>query len=135
MLGEWERWMPIDGILGKYDIEYIVDGNKGLIIRVYSDKDTKKIDIIFQHYADAYRHTNESFWFITCSELTAQYGSHFYGDWSFFKVRNSDYLAWLSDRSGGFADQLNFIHFCIMGGDSVVEILAQYEPTVRFVQE
>lgn len=131
----WERWNPLEGIAGKYDVDYILDGKNGFIIRLYSDKDTKKIDILFEHYADAYKHTNESFWFKTCGDLSAKYGGDFYADWAFFKVKNSEYLAWLSEKSATWSDQFPFMHFCMMGTDSVVEVLARYEPTVTFVEE
>lgn len=135
MQEEWIRWTPIEGLAEKYDVDFILDGKEGLKIQLYQDGNrARKVGIFFEHYADAYRHTNESFWFKTCGDLSTKYGGDFYADWSFFKVKSSEYLAWLSEKSTTWSDQFPFIHFCIMGTDSVVEVLARYEPKIEFIK-
>lgn len=131
---EWIKWEPIHGLAKKYDIESIVDGKNGLVIRLYSDnKADKKVEIIFKNYVDAYRHTNESFRINTIHALANKYDSNFYGDWTFFMVKDSEYLRWLSQESSSYADMFPFIHFCFLGVDSIVDVLARYEPVVIFV--
>ncbi|MBP6892597.1 hypothetical protein KBB68_03385 [Candidatus Babeliales bacterium] len=56
-----------------------------------------------------------------------------YANWSFFKIVNSEYLAWLSEKSCTWSDQLKFIHFCIVGGDEVIDIVTNYEPKVTIM--
>lgn len=132
---EWIRWEPIQGLAKRYDVDFILDGQDGLVIRLYSDNiSDKKVDIIFEHYVDAYRHTNESFCIDVVHKLSQKYGSNFYSDWRFFQVKNSEYLHWLSKESSGYSDMFPFIHFCIIGVDSIVDVLARYEPTVKFVE-
>lgn len=132
---EWTRWEPIVGLANKYDVEFIFDGAKGLTIRLYQDSQfEKKVDIIFEHYADAYRHTNESFRIDVMHTLTQKYGREFYGEWTFFKVKKSEYLQWLSEESADYSDKFPFVHFCLMGTDSIIDIIARYEPVVRFVE-
>jgi len=134
MQEDWIRWEPLKGITGKYDVDYISDGKDGLVIKLYSEtKETKAINVVFKDYADTYRHTNESFCFKVFGDLSEKYGAGFYGQWSFFKIINSDYVQWLSNQSCTYANEFTFIHFCFIGSDSIVDILARYEPIVTFL--
>ncbi len=135
MQEEWIRWVPIEGLIEKYDVDFLLNGKKGLIIRLCQDENkTSKIDIIFENYADAYRHTNESFRIKTVHELAQKYDKKFYGRWTFFKVSNSEYLKWFSEESCEYSNEFDFAHYCILGTDSVIDIIARYEPTVTFLE-
>lgn len=134
MQEEWTRWKPIEGLAEKYDIDYILDGTNGLIIRVYEDNDpAKKIDVIFERYTDSYRHTKESFRSELIHSLDNKYGKSFYTKGTFFKVTGSEYIKWLSNASNTYSDMFPLIHFCILGVDSVVDVIARYEPTVIMI--
>lgn len=134
---QWMKWEPIKGLSRKYDVDFILDGKEGgLIIRLYDDKGkSKKIDMIFKNYAISYRHANESFRIKVIYDLEKKYGKDFYGDWTFFKVLNSEYLHWLSEESCHIYEGISFTHFCILGADSIVDVIASYEPLVQFVEE
>lgn len=135
MQEEWTRWTPIEGLAEKYDVDFILDGKEGLKIRLYQDGNrTHKVDLIFEGYADTYRHTNESFRIKTVHELAQKYDKEFYGNWSFFKVSDSEYLKWFSEESCEYSEEFDFTHYCILGTDSVVDIIARYEPTVEFIK-
>lgn len=130
---EWMRWEPINGVEGKYFVNLLSLSDDGLVIRLSDWDEKKKIEVIFDGYVDAYRYTNDSFSFKIPAVLSEKYEKGFYKDWSFFKVVNSDYLHWLSEKSSGYADDFPFVHFCIMGGDEIVDILSRYEPEVRII--
>jgi hypothetical protein len=66
--------------------------------------------------------------------LTEKYGREFYKNWSFFKVTNSEYVKWLSEKSCAYADEFSFTHFSIVGSDEIIDVLARYEPTVAFFE-
>lgn len=117
---------------GKYCLDAFLWPEEGLIIKL--SKGEQKIEILFDGYIDAFRYTNESFCFKIFGDLSKQYGDDFYKDWSFFKVTNSEYLKWLSEKSHTWSDRFPFIHFCIFGGNEVIDILAQYEPKIRFIE-
>ncbi|MFA5998755.1 MAG: hypothetical protein WC747_01920 [Candidatus Babeliales bacterium] len=131
---KWTRWEPINGLSGKYYLDYFAWSEKGFVVELISGKKEKRIQILFDDYIDSFRYTNESFCFKIFGDLSDQYGDDFYGDWSFFKVTNSEYLKWLSDKSRTWSDQIQFIHFCILGGDEVIDIVTNYEPKVRFIE-
>lgn len=138
MQEQWMRWKPIENLEEKYNVDTIFDTNedRGLIITLYSCKDrTRKVEIIFKDYADSYRHTNESFSLRAPDQLSKTYGKEFYSDWTFFKRVDSEYLAWLAYESCEYSHRFDFIHFCLLCSDSVVDILARYEPTVRHLHQ
>jgi hypothetical protein len=43
-------------------------------------------------------------------------------------------LRWLSDESLGLSDTLNLTHFFIKGSDELIDVLATYEPEVKFIE-
>jgi len=129
---EWIRWQPFEKMSGKFYVDTLMMLEEGLIIKL--SKGEQKIEIVFDGYVDAYRYTNDSFSFKIPSDLAKKYGIDFYGDCSFFKVTNSEYLAWLLEQSCTWSGRFPFMHFCIVGGDEVVDVLAQYEPIVKFIE-
>jgi hypothetical protein len=135
MKEEWVRWEPIEGLTGKYDIKSLCTDTNSLIITLYSctSKEKHKIEFKFTSFVNAYRETNESFRINLFHELSKKYAGNFYGDWTFFKVVNSEYIAWLIQDSCAHA-ALKMIHFCLMGYDSVVDIITCHTPLVRIIK-
>ncbi len=128
---EWTRWEPIKNLSGKYYVDAIILSDAGLIIQL--SENAKKIELNFRYAADSYKYTNESFCFKIFGDLSDRYGGDFYGNWSFFKITDSDYLKWISDKSCTVSDRFPFQHYCIIGGDEVVDILSQSEPKVTII--
>lgn len=131
---EWIRWEPIKGLLGKYYIDsFGMSEEWDLVIQLSDHNNSKKIEIRFNGCIDAYRYTNDSFVFKVPSDLSKKYGDEFYANWSFFKITNSEYLQWLSEKSYEYSQDFPFRHFCIIGGDEIIDILARYEPEVKII--
>ncbi|MBP9765010.1 hypothetical protein KBD08_01615 [Candidatus Babeliales bacterium] len=130
---EWSHWHPIAHIDGKFFIEDFHMSYKGIEIKLCSAKKDKKIEILFFNGADAYKCTNESWAFDIFAILTKKHGDDFYANWSFFKIINSNYAKSLSLTSCGLSNDTNFDHFCIVGNDEIIDILARYEPTVKIL--
>lgn len=136
MQEKWIRWEPAKKLAPKYYIESITDRVEDKFNMVLSDSETKKkVLVSFPHGVDAYRSTDESFILLTINTLDETYGTNFYGDWTFFKVEDSEYLKWISSQTYNIYDKSKFpfIHFCILGIDSMVDIITTYEPTITFL--
>lgn len=134
---QWTRWEPIKGLSRKYYIDSTSDGIEGFII-ILSDVENRKkrVRISFEYSVHAYRNTNESFTNQIICDLDAKYGTEFYGDWTFFKVTNSEYLQWLSEKSCGWSDACGgFTHFSILSVEYILDIIDSTEPTVEFIDE
>lgn len=130
---EWNYWKPIQELSGKYYIDFLAISEERLMIQLSNENKVQKVEFIFDGTIDAYRYTNESFCFTIFAELSEKYGDDFYQNWSFFKIINSNYLQWLSKKSGTWANEFSFMHFCILGGDEVIDVLARYEPKVTIM--
>ncbi len=130
---KWTRWEPISGLDGKYYLESFMWHEEGLIIGLINEDKGKKIKILFDKHIDAFRYTNESFYLTVIDNASSQDDVNFYANFSLFKVTNSEYLAWISEKSCAWSDQFEFTHFCILGGDEVIDVLARYEPTVTIM--
>jgi hypothetical protein len=131
---QWIRWEPVNGLKGKYDVESIISDDNGLIVRLcpYSS-DSHKVELTFKPYAQAYRQTDESFRTALFHDLSEKYGKGFYAHWTFFKVVESEYLAWLDKESCTYSTAIGFEHFALICDDSVVDIISRNEPIVSFI--
>ena len=69
----------------------------------------------------------------TCSEESARsilYDKQELTKWTFFKVENSSYLKCIEEQSLVIEQRNKLTHYCIIGINSVVDIIASYEPEV-----
>lgn len=130
---KWIRWEIKEALNESYYLDDLSWPDTGFKIKFRAESDKQKIEIFFDESIDAFRYTNESFYFKLFGDLSDKYGSGFYKDWSFFKVENSEYLEWLSTKSRGWSDEFSFTHFCILGGDEVVDIVTNYEPQITII--
>lgn len=129
---EWIRWMPIEGLARKYYVEEISDAMNGYsIVLCDSTNEGKKIKIFFEYSVRAFRSTDESLRQETIYFLDNKYGTEFYAGYTFFKVINSEYIKWLESQSYGFCDSETCIHFSLIAADSIVDIIATYEPKIE----
>lgn len=129
----WTRYQPAYPILKPpYDIISIKDNMDNLKIILHSTKCNQKLEVIFGS-SWAHRKSYETFRLNLVSQLSKQYGSEFYVEWSFFKIDNSNYLKWLSEESNRWTDKLKLNHFVIIGVDFIMDIIATEEPQIKAV--
>ena len=132
MQEEWIRWEPIAGLAAKYYVESISENFKDgfkILLFLSGDRD-QKVLVHFPESVDAYRNTDESFSLKIMSDLGKQYGTEFYGRWTFFKATHSAYLQWLSETSFGIADDMGRKHFCFITVDAIVDVINAMDPIV-----
>jgi hypothetical protein len=129
----WERWEPVSEVSQKYYVDTIIDNIEGLKI-VLSDSinEESKIVIFFNNSVHAYRSTDESYRQKMLNDIDKKYGTKFYSEWTLFKVTNSEYLKWISNQSFGIAKSENLTHFIIVAIDSIIDIIAAYEPKIEY---
>lgn len=128
----WKKWEPVANMAQKYYVDSIQDNIKGLnIILSDSKHDNSFLEILFNYSVHGYRSTDESFRQKIFSDLEEKHITEFYSKWTLFKVTNSEYLKWISDQSFSISESENLIHFVIMAADSIVDIVAAYEPQIK----
>ncbi len=134
MREQWIKWEPINNLADKYYIESVSESLEGFSLVLFQPKnEQEKVVIKFANSVDSFRRTTETFTYLTIDTLDDAYGSDFYGRWTFFKIKNSEYLQWLSRQSYKISEERNFTHFCFLAVDSVVDVIANYEPEVIHV--
>ena len=115
----------------KYYIESISDSINGFrIVLSDANDESKRVEVLFEESVHAYRSTDESFRQSTINNLDGRYGTEFFRDNTFFKVTNSEYIHWLSLQSYGIAESETIFHFSFLAVDSIVDVIAAYEPKV-----
>lgn len=128
----WERWEPTTEMSRKYYVNTISDNIIGLtIILSDSEDEDSMVSIVFDNSVHAYRSTDEGFRQKLINDIDEKYGTEFYSEWTLFKVTNSEYLEWISDQSYGIAKSEKLMHFSIVAADSIVDIIAAYEPRIE----
>lgn len=135
MTEKWSKWQPLQELAPHYYIDDIHDTMEGFAIILSEEKNREaKIRIFFADSVDAYRSTYNSFRYKLIDDIDKQYGSEFYTKWTFFKIERSEYINWLSEQSYEFSDGISPIHFCLIALDSVVDVIAAYEPKVEILK-
>lgn len=124
----WKKWEPQKGLQNKYYIDEVTDDiEKGLSI-VLSDEEGKQLILNWDGVVESYMCTEES-------ARTILYDNPELTMWTFFKIENSQYLQWIVEQSIGICQNDKIHHFCIIGINSIVDIVAGYEPVVYWEDE
>ncbi len=134
---QWIKWEPISGLKGNYNINLVLNDPKTFKI-ILSDYDNPKSQVIitFEESVASYRDTDETYRYKLICDLGEKYGKEFYINWGLFKVKNSNYIKWLSEQSYGISDHFECNHhFAILGVNCVLDIIASYEPKVEMINE
>ena len=136
---KWTRWEPINSLSKKYHVKYLFDSidNGFQVLLIAENNEEKQLLISFPNSVNAFRQTDETFTLFTIDYLNKIYGDTFYSEWTFFKVENSNYLESIAEQSLGIAEPpyYNFIHYCIITSDLILDIASTYEPTVTLIDE
>lgn len=127
---DWSRWDPgVKGLEGSYYIGEVYDGCDFFKVSLSQSGTDQEVEMRFPHPILASRHINESLCFLLYGELHDKYGLEFNRGWSFFKVKNSDFLRRLAKYSSGLSmDVYKLQHFAILAGDCILDIAASDEP-------
>lgn len=132
---QWIKWSPRPNLEAKYYLDDVSDSGKKLRIVLSGVQDKEnKIQLLFNESVYAYRNTNESFRAALICELDKHYGKEFYGDWTFFKVKNSNYTRWLAEQAYEVVSSEWFIHLSLITVDAILDIATTYEPIVELLE-
>ena len=132
--GTLTPWHPLLGLKGYCYIYSVHNDEKGFkVILVEEDNNERKIIIAFPNGVRSYRATDELL-SINALEVAGEVNESISPDsWSLFKITDSEYLRWASERSSSISEDLNLIHFAICTIDWTLEILDNAEPIVEFI--
>lgn len=161
---QWAKWEPIQGLASNYCIDGMIrvveriiyenpiqDNTKApaylqkilsnAVIKsesssrfvIFLSNGNNSVQVTFDSALISYRCTPAQYRAKLIQELEKQHETHFH-DWAFFKVKNSSYLKWLLDQSYEIIN-VNSFHFSFVGRNLIVEVVANWEPTVEIDQK
>lgn len=130
---KWKVWTPIKNLKSRYWIDSLTDNKHGFkILLEPEDQDSHKLEINFKDSVYVYRKIDESYIGKILFKVQEKHGPIIKNN-CFFKIEKSDFLTFLSSSSGGWSDAIPMIHFVILEENSLLDIVADYEPEVRFL--
>jgi hypothetical protein len=127
----WEKWIPIDNLLDKYYIDCVEDSRKnGFMIRLSSEDEKSNLTMCWDGVVESYRCSEESVLSDLYSNTELNSNTEL-TTWTFFKIKNSEYLDWIHKKSMGIYDTVPLQHFGIIGANSVIDVISQIVPIVK----
>jgi hypothetical protein len=120
----WEMWIPKNKLVEKYYVDSLKNDVEGLTIVLTNDINEKKLILRWEGVVESY----------TCSEESSRnelYANDSLTKWTFFNIKNSKYIEWINRQSSGICSLKELQHFCIVAIDSIVDIIAEYEPEIE----
>jgi hypothetical protein len=132
----WSRWdLGLSAINGVYYITGIESNPSYFKIKLEQESTAQCVEVLFSGFVSAFRFVDEGLRLKLYSDLSEKYGADFYHYWTFFEVKNSDYLQWLAVQSYTVSDFYELRHFVIMGSDCMLDIVTACEPEVIIIQD
>jgi hypothetical protein len=131
---QWTRWEPILNLAKSYYIESVHNDKQGFKIILRDENyNNKSIEVMFENSVYSYACTDDTSIGTIINKLYSTYGAAFYRDWTFFKVSNSHYIQRLIEQSYDVIRSRPLIHFSFITVDSMLDIIADYEPKVVLI--
>lgn len=115
----WNKWIPNNNLSKKYYVDEVIDSDELSIC--LSDDFGKSLSIIWNCIVESY----------ICSEEVNRnrlYSKSEVTEWTFFEVCNSNYINWLIEESDGILNGESLHHICIVGINSVIDVVASDYP-------
>lgn len=130
MIEQWIEWKPIQGLEENYYYVELISNNGIGEFKMQLASDNKaKLIVLFENSVNAYKRTDESFRQSTVADIL--YNSGAIGP--FFKINNSNFVQSLLQQPGETANPAKFIHFVFVEYNSIIDVIATYEPKVILI--
>ena len=130
MENNWKAWIPHHELENKYFICKAVDDEDGLQLFLISNDYTQKICVQFPGMVYAYRNRLELAALRTLDKIEDKTRGFSASDWTFFVVENSAYAKEIAKESQGIYSFSQLIHFAIVGGQVLFEVMTDALPVI-----
>jgi len=130
----WVKWEPAQHLAKTHTIKTIIDEIDTLILNFFeSYKEDKKFQLIFDDSVVGYRSVDEGIRLTIGENCIQDEGKDIYGQWTFYKVKNSNYILWLKNQAVPGIDFSKLIHFAIITESFIVDVAAVNEPIIKYL--
>lgn len=133
MVEEWSKWKLSEKTLSKMYIEKLVNDKNGTLLIFKSEDEKDTIEVLFDGSILSLRSTDEGKRLRTINFLEEKYGTDFYANWTFFKVKNSSYVEWFNQETYNIYATYDIGHYVFLTPDDIVEILSTYDPIISII--
>lgn len=130
MENNWKAWIPSHDLEKKYFISKVVDDEDGLQLFLISVDYKKQICVQFPGMVYAYRNRLELAASATLDKITDETGVLTASDWTFFVVENSSCAKEIAEESQDIYPFSQLIHFAVVGGQALFEIITDALPVI-----
>ncbi len=131
------RWDSIPGLAGQHIMQrFSFHGSDlELILKQYQCQNPRRIEVSFRRSVIMHRITNESFRIALGSPGFDNEGRHI-STWPFYKVSNSQLIAWLLLENSLTQDVHDTLtHYICSDAEAYIDIVATEEPLVEWIHE
>lgn len=120
---------------GQYDIYQVSEDDKGLLLKLISEKDGSSLELFWDVLVCGYKNVDESFWCDTLEKFIELYGEAFIIEHTFFVVKHSSFSQEIEQGCMGTIKKEELFHLKIMSSNSIFDVVSWGEPKVRDLQE
>ncbi len=129
-MGKWERWSVNKEVPAKLELQALIDDKDGLKL-VFTDADENIYTFFFDGLVFSYRNTDEGTLLKTLDHLYKHYDTNYFGEWTLFRVTDSNYLEWLAEEADNIYEKIYDIHhYVFLTSHDVVEVLSTEPPSL-----
>lgn len=128
-----EEWVKLneDKIpAGEYIVTNFIQNSEG--VKISLDDEKVAVEIYFDGNPLLIREAMEGIRIRTWAEIQSKYNDKsFFRDHFFFEVNNSLLIDWAIEEGCGFYEKDKIKHYCIVTSEELIDILAEFEPSVN----
>ncbi len=129
MKENWIKWNPLNLPEGDYFVTKFLQNINGTEITL-SDE-SNNISILFDGVIPLVRTSIEGIRMRTWGEVQQKYNNKcFFRNWFLYKIENSKLTKWAEEESCGFYSSEQLLHFCVVTGEDVIDVLSKFEPNI-----
>lgn len=92
------------------------------------------VEVLFDGVTPIVRTSIEGIRMRTWGEVQLKYENKaFFKNWFLYKVENSKLVDWAAEESCGFYEKERLIHFCVVTGEDLIDVISTFEPKVGII--
>lgn len=126
----WNKWQPFTNNLGKMYIEKVIISDNATEVILSNELENNVYKFFFNGEILSIRSSDEGKRIKLFNKLDQIYGLNFFKDWTFFTIKDSEYIKWFNKETYNIYSHYNIIHYVFMGSNNIVEILSTFSPTI-----
>lgn len=126
----WNKWQPFTNNLGKMYIEKVITSDNETEVILSSELENNVYKFFFNGEILSIRSSDEGKRIKLFNKLDQIYGLNFFKDWTFFTIKDSEYIKWFNKETYNIYSHYNIMHYVFMGSNNIVEILSTFSPII-----